>query len=149
MTASNYLGNAILDGFLRGVAITVPATDVYVSLHTADPGATGASECTTGTWPAYARQSAKQGGALSAAFAAASSKYASNAKQIIFPAYDGTGTVTITHYALWDAATGGNCLYTGKLVVDPTDVTSTAAPRTLAPTDELAIYPNQIGFKVT
>lgn len=151
MTASNYSANAFLNALLRAVALTLP-TDVFVSLHTADPGATGASELTTGTWPAYVRQSSKGGGAIGAAWSEAGNpthKIALNANVMLFPAYDGAGTITITHFGLWTASTGGNCLYTGKLVVDPTDVGSTAAPRILGVTDELVIKANQLGVKVT
>lgn len=151
MTASNYSANAYLNAFLRAIAPSLP-TDVFVSLHTADPGSTGASECSTGTWPAYVRQSSKAGGDIDDAWSEAgnpTNKIALNVNVMLFPAYDGAGTVVITHFALWDAATAGNCLYTGKLVVDPTDVTSTAAPRTLGVTDELVIKASQLGVKVT
>jgi hypothetical protein len=67
----------------------------YVSLHTADPGTTGASEVTGGS-PAYARKAqtwnAASGGALDN----------SNA-----PVFDVPAGTTVTHFGLWSAASAG------------------------------------------
>lgn len=52
MALSAYLRDKLLDHVLKGAAFTQP-TNVYISLHTSDPGTTGASECTGGS---YARQ---------------------------------------------------------------------------------------------
>lgn len=138
MPASTYAGNAILDCFLRGVAPTVP-TGVYVSLHTADPGNTGANEVTLVAWPAYVRKDAADGGALSAAFDAASAKATENAHAYLWPANDGPDPVTVTHFALWTADTAGECLFYGAL----------ATSKTLSPTDELVIYPDELDVSVT
>lgn len=110
MTTSTYAANALLNLLFRGVAFTAPAR-VYVSLHTADPGANGANEVSTGAWPAYARQDPAQGAAVASGFDAAASKATQNAKQMLFPANNGAGAVTITHFGIWDAATGGNFLH--------------------------------------
>jgi hypothetical protein len=76
-------------------------TTAYVSLHTADPGATGASECTGGS---YARQAAP-------AVASSSGTYTSNAN-IDFTSMP---ACTVTHAGIWDAATVGNFLLGGAL----------------------------------
>ena len=124
MPASTYLANALLDHVLRGVAFT-PPTDIFVSLHTADPGLTGTNEVQAAAWPAYARADAKQGGTLADAFAAAASKASDNANVLPYAANDGAGTVTVTHFGLWDAASGGNFLIGGAMTtqkaVDVTD----------------------------
>jgi hypothetical protein len=100
VSISNYLENIILDHILRNQAFTPPST-VYVALHTADPGETGASEVTGGS---YARQAVT--------FGAASGGAVSNTGAINFPAMP---AVTVTHASLWDASTAGNCLWTGAL----------------------------------
>lgn len=138
MGATTYLGNALLDGFLRGVALTSPSR-VYVSLHTADPGNTGANEVSTGAWPAYARQDPAAGAAIASGFAAAASKATLNAKDMLWSANDGAGSITVTHFAIWDALTEGNCLFVGAL--------STA--RTLNVGDEAVIHPTQLTVDVT
>lgn len=138
MPASTYSGNKILDLLFRGVAFAAPAR-VWVSLHTADPGLTGASEVGTGDWPAYARQDPAGGGAVASGFAAPAGKATENANLMLYPINNGAGTVTITHFGIWDAATGGNCLLAGALT----------AAKQIFPTDECVIRPGELDLTVT
>lgn len=72
----------------------------FVSLHTANPGNTGASEVAGGS---YARQ------AVTFANAGANPTVASNTGIVQYP----TATApwgTITHFGLWTAASGGSFL---------------------------------------
>lgn len=75
-------------------------TTCFVSLHTADPGATGANEVVGGS---YAR--------LSAAFSNSGTNptIASNTGVLTFPTATGSWG-TITHFGIWSALTGGNFL---------------------------------------
>lgn len=68
---------------------------VFASLHTANPGSTGASEVIGGS-PAYARK------ALTWNAASAGSKTLSNQ-----PTFDVPASTTVTHIGLWSAATSG------------------------------------------
>jgi hypothetical protein len=92
--------------------LTPLTTTCYVSLHTADPGDTGASEVAGG---AYARQ-----GPVAFANAGNNPTVASNSAIVTFPvAIAAWGTVT--HFGLWDALAAGNfrgsgALTTSKLV---------------------------------
>lgn len=129
MTTSTYAANAILDLFLRGVAVT-PPTAAYISLHTGDPGASGANEVSTADWPSYERQDAAQGAAIETGFTAASAKATSNAKQLLYPANDGAAQVVVTHFGIWDAATGGNFIHGDAL----------DAVKTYFPSDEGVIH---------
>jgi hypothetical protein len=70
-------------------------TGTYISLHTADPGATGASEQSLTGSPAYARKIA----VFDAAVAGVRQMNAD--VSINLPA------ATITHFGVWSAATGG------------------------------------------
>ncbi len=112
MGTTNYLGNALLNEIFRATDFSPPST-VYISLHTADPGDSGANEVTLAAWPAYTREDAAQGGAATAAWNAPTTKQISNLIELPYPVMDGAGTVTVTHYGIWDAATGGNCLHYG------------------------------------
>lgn len=105
MPISTYLGNAFLDHVLRNTAYTSPTT-VYLSLHDADPGLTGADEITGGS---YARQAC--------AFDAASSKATQNAAA---ESFTGMPAVTVTHVGIWDASTAGNFLWGGALAASKT-----------------------------
>lgn len=130
---SNYLQNRIVDNTLRGEAMS-PSADVYVALFTDDPGEDGSgTEVTTVVWPSYARQDTAAGGLLTAAWSNPVSGATANANEVTFPAYnpgDGTTPITITHMALYDAATAGNMLYYSALTtsktLQPSDVLSFA-----------------------
>lgn len=69
---------------------------LYASLHTADPGATGASEITGGS-PAYARKAVTwTAGAVDGV-----------ATATLAGPFDVPASTTITHIGLWTAASGG------------------------------------------
>lgn len=115
MSISDYLENKILDKVFRNTDFTV--TTVYVSLHTADPGETGASEVTGGS---YARQAT--------AFDVAASGATENSA---LESFTSMPAVTITHVGCWDAASSGNFLWGGALtaskVVNSGDTVEIAA----------------------
>jgi hypothetical protein len=101
MPFSTFIANKILDKVLRDAAFTGGA--LHVALHTADPGDTGASEVTGGS---YARVAATTN------WAVAATKHADNSAQFEFA---GMPAVTVTHASLWDAATAGNFVWGGAL----------------------------------
>lgn len=99
MALSTFLRNALLDHYLGGSAYTQPT--VRISLHTADPGITGASEVAGGS---YARKPPT----FSAA-AAGSKASSADIDFTVMPA------CTVTHVGIWDALSGGNFLQGGAL----------------------------------
>lgn len=112
--ASNYTEDNVINALLRGVAFPLPAK-TYVSLHTANPGDTGASEVSTAAFPAYVRREAEQGGAIGSGWSASSDGVSRNAKQLTYPGFDGAAPVTVTHWAVFDALSGGNLLFYAPL----------------------------------
>lgn len=137
--ASNYLENLIINSVLRGVAFTVP-TQVFVALHTSDPGEDGtANEVTTAAWPSYVRLDSTQGDTLANAWSAPTDGLSKNQKQMIWPVHDGNADITITHFSLRTAATGGNVLTKAAL--------STA--RTLKPEDVFVANVNRLEVQVS
>lgn len=99
MSISNYMENAILDKVFRNTNFSV--TTPYVSLHTADPGETGADEVTGGS---YARQLGT--------FDAAASGATANTSAITWL---GMPSATVTYVGIWDAVSGGNFVWSGAL----------------------------------
>jgi hypothetical protein len=99
VSISNYAENKILDSLFNNVALQV--AQAYLSLHSGDPGETGANEIAGGS---YARQAASFG-------AAAAGEVATDAT-IDFTLMPAT---TVVGFGLWDAAANGNCLWTGWL----------------------------------
>lgn len=106
MSFSNYLENELLDHLFGKGAYTPPT--IYVGLSTADPGedASGLAEPSGGS---YARVSTS-----GSDWNAAASGALSNANEISFPEATASWG-TITHFALFDAATAGNMLGSGAL----------------------------------
>jgi hypothetical protein len=88
------LNSAGLKAAVDGLATAI----VYVSLHTADPGATGAAEVTGGT-PAYTRRAVT----WTAAVAGVRGLNAA-------VTFDVPSATTVTYFGLWSAATGGTFL---------------------------------------
>lgn len=100
MSLSNYLENKLGDT-LRNTSFTV--AQAYASLHSADPGETGASEISGGAGP-YIRKAVT--------LSAFSSGASSNSAQL---EWTGMPAVTLTHVGLWDAESAGNFLWGGAL----------------------------------
>jgi|GEM_PF-6405548 len=129
MPASIYLGKQILDHLLRGISMPMPGK-IWVSLHTGD-AATSGTEVLPSQWPAYTRIDANAGSAgVQEAFKPVLSKTTKNAKQLLWPPYNGTGTITIKGIALWTQENGGNLLFYGAL----------SSEKTLFPSDEIVIH---------
>lgn len=117
--ASNYTETNVINALLRGVAFPLP-TNTYISLHTANPGEAGGSEVSTAAWPSYVRKDAEVGAAIGTGWNTPSDGSTSNAKQILYPSQNGAGSITVTHWAIYDAATGGNMLAYAPLTTSRT-----------------------------
>jgi len=101
---SDFAENKVL-GMVLGVAYTPPAA-VYLGLSTADPGDDGAGLVEPG-YTGYARKAI--------AFGAAASGRVTQSATVTFDQCT-AGSATVTHWALFDAASGGNMLAHGALV---------------------------------
>lgn len=100
MSISNYAELKILEHSTGKTAWTMPS-NVYVKLHTGDPGENATSaEATENT-----RKVASWATAASGSIATNATLQWTNV----------AATETITHWSLWDASTGGNALWTGAL----------------------------------
>jgi len=116
MSASNYGELSVLDNLFTGL------TEVFIALHTANPGETGATAEVSGG--AYARVSVPTDtSGFDAAATVSGLGTKKNAAIIQFVDPVGANWGTITHFSIWDAATSGNCLVYGALTasVDVSD----------------------------
>jgi hypothetical protein len=100
MSISNYAELKILDHTTGRSAWTIP-TNVYVKLHTADPGEDATSAAATEA----TRKVAAWAVAASGAIATSATIEWTNV----------AATEVYTHWSLWDASTAGNALWTGAL----------------------------------
>lgn len=101
---SSYLANAYLNQ-LRGVAFTAPSA-IYAKLHTGVPGSAGTSSASAVTTRLQVSYSAASSGSISLTGTP--------------PQFNMTTTETLTHVSFWDAATGGNFLWSAALTTSKT-----------------------------
>lgn len=100
MSISNYAELKILDHTTGRAAWTIP-TNVYVKLHTGDPGEAATSNNATEATRKVAAWSAAASGAI--------------ATSATLEWTNVSTTETYSHWSLWDASTAGNALWTGAL----------------------------------
>ena len=120
---SDHMEQQLINCTLRGGTYTGSA--VYVALHVADP-TDAALTNTEVTDSGYDRQQAHTS-TVSDGFTSPVNGVTTNTKIIQYPAVV-DGTVTVTHWALWDSPAGGNLVLheamTNPKSLDATDVMS-------------------------
>lgn len=124
---SNYQAGLYIDSALR-------TSQVYLALFTSDPNpdASG-TEC---SYNGYARKS--MGAVPASAWAAVDgSRKTRNLNTIMFDKKNDAGSVTITHFAIFTAATGGNMRFFGPL----------DTPKTVAQDDVIGLLANNLEFQ--
>lgn len=119
MSASNYLEEAILRLLFRAEAISSiannasidPAVELFLSLHTGDPGEGGTQETSETDYDSYQRVPVIR----SSAGWTINQNEISNAATVTFPTCSG-GSSTLTHWGIGLEATGqGTLLFKGSL----------------------------------
>lgn len=112
MSKSNTTENDFLEYTFKATAFSWnSATNLYVSLHTADPGEAGSQTTNEAAYTNYARVAVARSGSGWTV----TDNQASNAALIQFPQCGASGA-TITHVAIGTASNGaGQILYSGSL----------------------------------
>lgn len=122
MSASNDFETAILQLIFQNVAIanvgdtsgiqpSASAGDLYVGLHTADPGEAGNQSTNEANYTGYARV----GVARSSAGWTVSGNTVTNAAEVDFPAATG-GSSTVSYFSIGTGSSGaGTLLFSGAL----------------------------------
>lgn len=119
MSKSNTLENSLLALIFNATTFadiaendtTTPATNLYVSLYTSDPGEAGAMNTNEAAYTSYARVAVIR----TAGGWTVSGNAVTNAAAIIFPECTG-GTETITHFGVGIGSSGATVLlYSGAL----------------------------------
>lgn len=104
-------------------AAASPLTNIYASLHTADPGETGTQTTSETAYTSYARVSvARTSGGWTV-----TNNSVSPAANISFPACTGS-TSTITHFGLGTASSGAGVLHWSGTVTPNISVASGVTP---------------------
>lgn len=120
--ATNYLEDAVLN-HLRGSTYTAPS-GLFIKVHTGNPG-----EDATGNASAYTTRNA-------ITFAASSGGTITQSGTVTISTW-ASGSETLSHFSIWDAASAGNPLCYGaftvsKAVVNGNDVAISGVTVTLA-----------------
>jgi hypothetical protein len=100
MTISNYLEDELLDT-LDGSGSAYSASATYLKLHTGDPGEDGTGNAATETTREAVTFNASSGGSKTSTATVEWTLVST--------------TETYSHWSMWDASTGGNCLWYGAL----------------------------------
>jgi hypothetical protein len=100
MSISNYAELKLLDHVTGRAAFTIP-TNVYLKLHTGDPGEDATSNAATETTRKVTSWSAASSGSI--------------ATSALVEWTNVSTTETYTHWSMWDASTAGNALWSGAL----------------------------------
>jgi hypothetical protein len=116
MAFSQYLADKVL-GWVKGTTFPTALSNVYVSIHSGDPGSTGTSNDVTSTVTGSANRQVVSSAAFTAAGAASGGgREITNTGVIQLTASAANvATQTVTHFGIWDAATSGNFLGSGSL----------------------------------
>lgn len=119
MPKTSYFRNQMLELIFNGDALpdlaendtTSPATSLFVSLHTADPGLAGTQNSSEASYGGYARQAV----ARSAGGWVVTGNAAKLNSQLNFPVIT-SGAQTLTHFGIGLSLAGvGTLLYSGTL----------------------------------
>ena len=100
MSISNYAELKLLDHVTGRAAFTIP-TNVYLKLHTGDPGEDATSNAATETTRKVTSWSAASSGSIATSATVEWTNVST--------------TETYTHWSMWDASTAGNALWSGAL----------------------------------
>ena len=110
MSKSNTLENQVVALIFNGTALPWANANLFVALHTADPGEAGTQPTSEAAYTGYARVAIARGAGFTVA-----GDTVSNAATVQF-AECTAGSATITHFTVGTAASGaGSVLYRGTM----------------------------------
>jgi hypothetical protein len=141
MSVTTAFANQILALILEGTAIaniadnaaSSPLTNLYISLHTADPGASGSQSTSESAYTGYARQAVPR---TSSGWTAASGD-SDNDSDISFPICTASPGSNLTHVGIGTASSGaGTLLLYGALT---TSIVMQVGTTPIFSTDELDV----------
>jgi hypothetical protein len=111
MAFSQYLATKILS-WVKNSTFPSALSNVYVSLHTADPGTAGTNNDVTASVRGVATRVGIASTAFSSVGAASGGGYEITNSMV---SQQTTSAANISHFGLWDTSSGGNFLASGTL----------------------------------
>ena len=116
MAFSQYFATQVLN-WVKGSSFPTALANVYVSLHSSDPGTAGTSGDVTNTITNSSNRTSISSSALSTVAGASGGGFEvtnTGVVQLTTSANNVT-PINVTHFGVWDAASGGNFLASGQL----------------------------------
>lgn len=140
-----YLNTALaLVGDASGLQPSATAGNLYMALHTADPGAAGAQNTSECAYTSYARVAIPRSGS---GFTRTLQKI-TNFAEVAFPQCTG-GSETATHWSIGTASSGaGKVLHTGPLSLNAVIFTATTADTLTCPAHTLVVDDRVVAYAV-
>ncbi len=116
MAFSQYFATQVLS-WVKGTQFPTALSNVYISLHSADPGVAGTNADVTQSITNSSNRTAVASSALGTVGSAQGGGFEitnTGVVQLTTSATNSTA-ITVTHFGVWDAASGGNFLASGQL----------------------------------
>lgn len=116
MAFSQYLATQILQ-WVKGQGFPQALSNIYISLHSSDPGTGGTLGDVTGAITGSANRTAIASSALGSVAGASGGGFETTNTGVVqlTTAAQNQNAITVTHFGVWDAASGGNFLASGQL----------------------------------
>lgn len=116
MAFSQYFATQVLN-WVKGSPFPTALANVYVSLHSSDPGTAGTSGDVTNTITNSVNRTTISSSALSTVAGASGGGFEVTNTGVIqlTTSANNVTPITVTHFGVWDAASGGNFLASGQL----------------------------------
>lgn len=116
MAFSQYFATQVLS-WVKGSPFPTALSNVYISLHSSDPGTAGTNGDVTNTITSSTNRTSISSAALSTVAGASGGGFEITNTGVVQLTTSATNVspITVTHFGVWDAASGGNFLASGAL----------------------------------
>ena len=116
MAFSQYFATQVLS-WVKGAPFPTALSNVYISLHSADPGVAGTNADETAAITNTANRTTIASSALGAVSGASGGGFEITNTGVVqlTTSANNSNAITVTHFGVWDAASGGNFLASGQL----------------------------------
>ena len=116
MAFSQYFATQVLS-WVKGAPFPTALSNVYISLHSADPGVAGTNADETAAITNTTNRTTIASSALRAVSGASGGGFEITNTGVVqlTTSANNSNAITVTHFGVWDAASGGNFLASGQL----------------------------------
>ena len=116
MAFSQYFATQVLS-WVKGSTFPAALSNVYITLHSADPGTAGTNGDVTSSITNSSNRTQIASSALGSVGSASGGGFEITNSSVVqlTTSANNSSSITVTHFGVWDAQTGGNFLASGSL----------------------------------